>query len=114
MGALAKETCQPCRAGTPPLSPADAKALAAQVPAWTLADKSLTREFVMKDFSAAVAFLSEIAKVADAQDHHPDVHLTGYRKLRLELSTHSIGGLSRNDFILAARIDGLPREEKRI
>jgi len=53
-----------------------------------------------------------IAKVAQKENHHPDLHLTGYRKLRVELSTHAIGGLSENDFILAARIERLPKKLK--
>ena len=67
----------------------------------------------MKDFLSAVQFIQDIAQVAEADDHHPDLHLTGYRKLRVELSTHAIGGLSENDFILAAKIEQLPKELKR-
>ena len=73
---------------------------------------ALRQEFLMKDFLAAVRFMQAIAQVAETEDHHPDIHLTGYRRLSIELSTHSIGGLSENDFILAAKIDALPRELK--
>ncbi len=66
----------------------------------------------MKDFLAAVALIRRLADVAEEQDHHPDVHLTGYRRLSLVLSTHSIGGLSENDFILAAQIEALPKTLK--
>jgi len=66
----------------------------------------------MKGFLSAVEFIEKIAQVAEAEDHHPDLHLTGYRKLAIELSTHAIGGLSENDFILAAKIDQLPRQLK--
>ena len=71
--------------------------------------KSIFKEYLMKDFMAAVRFIERIAKVAEAEGHHPDLHLSGYRKLRIEISTHAIGGLSENDFILAAKIDKLPR-----
>ena len=107
MTSLAFERCSECRPGTPALSGAEARSLAARVPEWTIKGKALRREFLMKDFAAAVDFIRKIAVKADAEDHHPDVHLTGYRKLMIELSTHSIGGLSRNDFILAARINEL-------
>jgi len=65
------------------------------------------------NFSAAFDFMNRIAEVAEADDHHPDLHLTGYRKLRIELATHAIGGLSENDFILAAKIDQLPKVLKK-
>lgn len=68
----------------------------------------------MKDFAAAVRFLQDIAEVAEEEDHHPDIHLTGYRKLKIDLSTHAVGGLSENDFILAAKIEKLPKELKEI
>ena len=66
----------------------------------------------MKDFKAAIKLLNRITRVAENQDHHPNFHLTDYRKLRIELSTHAIGGLSKNDYILAARINALPRKLK--
>ena len=66
----------------------------------------------MQDFVSAVELIDEIAKVAEAQDHHPDLYLTGYRRLRVELSTHSIGGLSEKDFILADKIQQLPKKIK--
>lgn len=66
----------------------------------------------MKDFVAAVALISRIKDAAEAADHHPDLHLTGYRSLAVELSTHSIGALSEKDFRLAAKIDKLPKKLK--
>ena len=74
---------------------------------------TISREFITKNFMAAVTFINKVAQVAEAENHHPDVHLTSYRKLRIELSTHAIGGLSENDFILAAKINELPVELKR-
>ena len=61
---------------------------------------------------AAVGFINKIAAIAEGEDHHPDLRLTGYRKLRIDLSTHAIGGLSENDFILAAKINEVPVELK--
>lgn len=112
---LNTKKCQPCGQGTVPFSLAEAREYAAQLPEWVLSadGKSISRQYVMKDFLAAVHFIDKIAQVAESEDHHPDIHLTGYRKLRIELATHSIGGLSENDFILAAKIDELPKELKK-
>jgi 4a-hydroxytetrahydrobiopterin dehydratase len=62
---------------------------------------------------AGIKFFEQIAKVAEEEQHHPDLHLAGYRNVAVELSTHAIGGLSENDFILAAKIDQLPVEIKK-
>jgi 4a-hydroxytetrahydrobiopterin dehydratase len=62
---------------------------------------------------AAIRFFNEVARVAEEEQHHPDLHLEGYRKVAIELWTHAIGGLSENDFILAAKIDQLPVEVKK-
>ncbi len=66
----------------------------------------------MKDFRAGMDFFGRVAELAEAEGHHPDLHLEGYRRVWIELSTHSIGGLSENDFILAAKIDRLPVETR--
>jgi 4a-hydroxytetrahydrobiopterin dehydratase len=80
------------------------------VPQWRLtADgKAIRREWRVKDFASGLDFFDRIGRIAEEQDHHPDLHLTGYRNVAIELSTHAVGGLSENDFILAAKIDQLP------
>lgn len=107
--ALQEEKCVPCEGGTPPLGPEEARALAIQTPEWTVHEKSIERTFKFKDFREAIAFINHVADIAEGQGHHPDIYIF-YNKVRLELSTHAIGGLSRNDFILAAKIDALLRE----
>ena len=111
---LQKQKCAPCRKGTAPLSMTEARKRLPPLRGWSLTGraKGLSKEYVMKDFKAAVAYINAILPVAQAEDHHPDVHLTGYRKLRIALSTHEIGGLSENDFILAAKIELLPKKLK--
>lgn len=106
--------CVPCEKGVTPLPAAMAEAMMRDVPGWTLSKdgRAIFQELAMKDFMSAIKFMARIAEVAEAEDHHPDFHLTGYRKLRVELSTHAIGGLSENDFVVAAKINGLPRELK--
>jgi 4a-hydroxytetrahydrobiopterin dehydratase len=66
----------------------------------------------MKDFASAVELITHVKDLAEAEGHHPDLHLTRYRKLVIELSTHAIKGLSENDFILAAKVDRLPKSLK--
>lgn len=100
--------------GAPPLSRRQAEERLLDIPGWTFgeAGTSIQREWVLKDFLAAVQLIQDIAVTAEREDHHPDLHLTGYRRLKAEISTHSIGGLSENDFILAAKIDRLPKSLK--
>ncbi|MBI3011442.1 MAG: 4a-hydroxytetrahydrobiopterin dehydratase [Candidatus Omnitrophica bacterium] len=105
---LTQRTCKPCEGGAAPLPLNAAQALLRDVRGWELVDEKLIRKTVRcKDFLDAVSLIQRIAPIAEAEDHHPDLHLTGYRKLTIELSTHAIGGLSENDFILAAKLDQL-------
>jgi 4a-hydroxytetrahydrobiopterin dehydratase len=112
---LTSKHCAPCEGGVPPLAPDQVPSYLAAVPGWKLtADgRRIRREWRVKDFATALEFFYRIGQVAEAEDHHPDLHLTGYRNVAVELSTHAIGGLSENDFILAAKVDTLPVELKR-
>ncbi len=101
---LAEQKCVPCHSDMPPLKHEQAVELGKQVPRWTLKDKELEREFKLKNFREAINFLNKVAEIAEQEDHHPDIYIS-YNKVRLNLSTHNIGGLSKNDFILAAKID---------
>ena len=103
---LSSLTCKSLAAGTPSLAQAQARQLQNEVPAWTLQGDAITREFQFKDFSEAMLFVNQVAELAQQQKHHPDFIIT-YKTVRLTLSTHKIGGLSENDFILAAHIDQL-------
>ncbi len=103
---LAEQKCRRIEAGTAPLSAEAAEELAPGIPRWTLENKALVREFHFKDFRQAMDFVNRVARLAEEQDHHPDI-LVSYSKVRLTLATHKIGGLSENDFILAAKIDQL-------
>jgi 4a-hydroxytetrahydrobiopterin dehydratase len=70
-------------------------------------EKTIAREWKFKDFAGAIAFVDQVADVAEAANHHPDILVHGWNKVRLELSTHSEGGITEADFALAARIDQL-------
>lgn len=111
---LTGRKCKPCEGGVKPLTREEAEGYLAPLDGWTLASdaKAIRRDLLMKDFVAAVDLIGRIRDVAEADDHHPDLHLTGFRRLEIELSTHEIGGLSENDFILAAKIEKLPKELK--
>ena len=75
-------------------------------PLWTLSDdrRKMTRAFVARNFVAALDFIAIVGEVAEAQGHHPDLHIENYREVRLELFTHKLGGLTVNDFVLAREI----------
>jgi 4a-hydroxytetrahydrobiopterin dehydratase len=111
---LARKNCVPCEGGVPPLSPDEAKALLEAVEGWSLtADgKWIRRQWTLKNFMAGIDFFDKVAAIAEEQGHHPDLHLEGYRNLSIALSTHAIGGLSDNDFILAAKINEVPIQVK--
>ena len=99
--------CVPCEGGVPKLTPDEAQGFLKQVQGWTLDGDRIRKTMTFKDFVRAMAFLNEVAKVAEEEGHHPDFSLHSWNKVDFTISTHAIGGLSRNDFILAAKIDSL-------
>ncbi len=103
---LEQQHCVPCEGGVPFLKTDEALKLAAEVNGWTLAPdaKSISREFTFKDFKEALAFINKVGALAESEGHHPDIHCW-WNKVKLELTTHAIGGLSNNDFILASKIN---------
>jgi 4a-hydroxytetrahydrobiopterin dehydratase len=107
---LTRKHCTPSDKGGKALIASQRKEYLAVVPNWKLAadGKCIRRKWVAKDFLTALDFFHRVGRLAQAQDHHPDLHLRGYRNATIELSTHDLGGLSVNDFIMAARIDQLP------
>lgn len=98
--------CVPCEGGIAPMTKDEANTYMAQVIGWTIAGdaKSIARHFEFKDFKEAMTFVNKIADLAESEGHHPDISIS-YSKVDLTLSTHAIGGLSQNDFILAAKIN---------
>jgi len=104
---LAREHCQPVRAGTSPLSHFDIEELADELePGWHVNDDRIQREYVTQDFGEAFALATRIALLAEGQGHHPEMTVS-WGHLVVTLSTHAARGLTRNDFILAAHIDAL-------
>ncbi len=106
---LVAKKCVPCEGGVPKFSAAEAETHLAALPAWQLTHEGtrIRRDFTLPDFRSAVKLLNTVAALAEREQHHPDLHLEGYRKAWVEIHTHAIGGLSENDFIVAAKIDAV-------
>lgn len=107
---LVNKKCLPCEGGVEPFSPDEAQEQLKQLPGWRLTREGqrIRRDWVVKNFMAGIDFFNRCAQVAEEDGHHPDLHIEGFRNVSVELWTHAIGGLSENDFILAAKIDELP------
>ena len=105
---LAERHCVVCKPGTPTLPRDTLGTLLGQLPGWTVAENGdhleLTRTFRFKGFLPGVELVNRIAPIAEAEGHHPDLHLS-YGSLRVDLWTHAAGGLTENDFVMAAKID---------
>lgn len=104
---LATERCQPRRGAEHRIAPETARELLAELPGWTIIDEALCHEFRFADFRTAMLFANTVACLAESENHHPDLEI-GYGRVRVRYSTHDVGGLSRNDFICAAKIQALP------
>ena len=104
---LASQTCVPCRGGVPPLKGGELQQILQQVPHWKAVNEHhITRTFNFPDFKQALAFVNRVGEVAEQQGHHPDILLT-WGKAEVTMWTHKIDGLTRSDFIMAAKIDQL-------
>jgi 4a-hydroxytetrahydrobiopterin dehydratase len=103
---LADKKCAPCEGGTPPLPREEAERLLGELDGWQLVKdgKELEKEYRFPDFRQALGFVNRLGEVAESEGHHPDLYL-GWGKVKVNLSTHSVGGLSENDFIVAAKAD---------
>ncbi|ACO67667.1 hypothetical protein MICPUN_64545 [Micromonas commoda] len=96
-----------CSRDTPKLTAEEVQIRLKAVPTWTLdpSGAAISRSFTAKNWQCAVDFVNALSAVAEEEGHHPDVHLTNYRDVRVTASTHAIGGLSLHDFVLAAKLD---------
>lgn len=101
---LHKEQPQEYPKGTPPLTEDEAGVLVAEVPGWRLEGQLLVRDFEFADFQEGFAFVCRVALLAEANAHHPDIY-NSWNKVTLKFFTHTAEGLTRNDFIMAAKID---------
>jgi len=102
---LSDKRCVPCEGGIPPFSAVQAKRYLKKLKkGWKLDGNKIEKEFKFKDFVDSMGFANRVALIAQAEDHHPEIEIS-YKKVEIELTTHAIGGLSENDFIMAAKID---------
>jgi 4a-hydroxytetrahydrobiopterin dehydratase len=103
---LQNKKCVPCEGGVEPLDIIKTQELSQEVPEWKIIEdnKKITRTWLLSDFVTAMKFINSVADIAETEGHHPDIHVS-YNRVTIELYTHSIGGLSENDFIVAAKID---------
>ena len=107
MTQLAEKRCIPCRGGVPPLTAGEIAPLLDQLQGWEVVRDHHLRKLVrFPDFAEALAFVNQVGEVAEAEDHHPDIHLA-WGKAEITLWTHKINGLTESDFVLAAKIDRL-------
>ena len=106
--ALATKSCTPCRGGIPPLTIEEAQGYLAQAPGWDLLDdgRKIQRTYRFKNFRDALTFVQRAGELAEAEGHHPDIAF-GWGYATVSLQTKKIKGLHENDFIMAAKLDGL-------
>ncbi len=90
-----------------PLTDAELAAALASLPEWSQEGATIRRSVQVADFRAAIALVNAVADAAEAANHHPDIHVTGYRRVSFELSTHAANALTRRDIELATEIDRL-------
>ena len=105
---LAAKSCTPCRGGIPPLTIEEAQVYLAQAPGWELLDdgRKIQRTYRFKNFREALGFVQQEGELAEAEGHHPDIAF-GWGYATVSLQTKKIKGLHENDFIMAAKLDGL-------
>jgi len=107
MQKLSDLTCQACHGGVPPLDAEAIDSMHAQLSQWDVVDNHhLARTFTFPNFAKALAFVNRVGRIAEGQGHHPEINLT-WGRVRIEIHTHEIDGLTESDFILAARIDAM-------
>ena len=106
---LAQRKCIPCKGGVPPLAGEELAALARQLSGWKVVEEHhIEKSFNFPDFVSALEFVKAIGAIAEEQGHHPDI-LLRWGKVTVTIWTHKVDGLTESDFILGAKIDGIPR-----
>lgn len=109
---LTNRRCVPCEGGVEACAIEHSRQQLTALDDWQLDDSGrvIWREWRLKNFVQAMKLVNAAADLAEVEQHHPDLHVTGYRQVRIELTTHAIGGLSENDFILASKIDAAAKD----
>lgn len=107
MSNLSSQKCVPCQGGVEPMKDDEIAHYMPMVPGWELDEGKLVRKFQFKDFKEAIGFVNKVVDIAETEQHHPNILVFGWNKVKLTLFTHKINGLHINDFILAAKISSL-------
>ena len=109
MEQLINKKCVPCEGIGRAYTTEETWSHLGEIPGWVVGQdgKSIERAFTLKNFVACVNFINKIKDIAEDEMHHPDLHLTGYRNLKVVLYTHALGGVTENDLIVAAKINQL-------
>ena len=109
MGQLTNKKCVPCEGIGKAYESREVQRRLGEIPGWALGidGKSIWRSYTLKNFVAAVDLINKIKDIAENEMHHPDLHLTGYKNLKVVLSTHALGGVTENDLIVAAKINDM-------
>ncbi len=107
---LHQKKCRPCEGGIPALDREEAERAFKELSDWSLTDdgRAIRKTWLVRDFAEGIRFFQAVAELAETEGHHPDLHLEAYCRVTIVLWTHAVGGLSENDFILAAKIDRIP------
>jgi 4a-hydroxytetrahydrobiopterin dehydratase len=101
---LAARRCKPCEGGMPPMGEEEAEAMLQKVEGWELRRNKIRKAYRFRDFKESMRFVNRVAELAEEEGHHPDLSIS-WNRVTITLTTHAIGGLSENDFIMAAKID---------
>ena len=109
---LSEKECVPCKGGVPPLKGKELDQLKEQVDGWDVIEEHhIMKTYKFSNFVKALDFVNKVGEIAEEQGHHPDIYLT-WGKARIKICTHKINGLTESDFILAAKIDEIPVNQK--
>jgi len=103
---LAEQKCLACEGGVEPVSAEEIARLVRQTPGWKVKARHIERDFRLPDFAQAMDFANQVARIAEEENHHPDLHIS-WGKVGVRLTTHAVDALTINDFIMAAKINAL-------
>lgn len=106
---LTKVKCIACSGDMPKTTKEEMSVLLAGMPGWISTGVSIRKIFVFRNFKEALAFFNKVAEVAEAENHHPDMCINRWKNVMVSLTTHAVKGLTLNDFIVAAKVEAIPR-----
>ncbi len=109
---LSDKQCVPCEGGVDPLLAEEVQKYLEVINGWQLRDREIYKDYIFGNFAEALQFVNQVGETAEAEGHHPDILLHDWKKVEIRLSTHAIGGLHLNDFVLASKIDEMLKKRE--